>query len=1154
MVLPEEINRITQKRDKQTVSIFKSGSGTQAYVANKLLEKKEKVVLITPDINSLEEIWSLIQLFSQSGRQGAENRWIKFPPFKTKRRDVDSWADRWSGLFSLWENKYSGVLLTLDNFLPLWPSASILSKEYEYLIQGEEFSPEQILEIAINWGYERVSLVTRKGEISVRGDILDIYSPGYDYPIRLEFFGDTLESIRLFEPISQRSKQEHEEIILLPVAPAILKKEYVDQAREKWQYLWKTGELDKKTRSKLELFIQEQNPFLWPGIFYQKTVPLTDWLGDEAIYILIQADTLQNQLSEVEANWKKYFQEDKSANGLNWPEEKVIQPKERARQGWLDKRQVLFENLPLGDRNQGLFLPEKRYQSFQDLFWRPEDRRRPRSALLDNLGTWQKTQNQTVLSFRSENSKNRFFNLLDGSDLNIKTIYHPSKNGIYALVSSFSSGLELEWNKILVLAEDVLFPAQESTKKRKSIGKDFKGLRSFEGISPGDLLVHRDYGLAEFAGLTRLQVEDSGNDYLLLVYAGGDKLYVPVDKLNLVQRYKGPEGVVPSLDKLGSNKWGKTKEKVRKVLESIAHDLVEMYAYRKVTKRYSYSTDDELYQEFEATFDFEETVDQEQAIADVIDDMENPEPMDRLVCGDSGFGKTEVALRAAFLTVASGKQAALLCPTTVLAEQHYKNFQKRMNDFSVNVAMVSRFVSPAKQKKILKQAERGEIDILIGTHRLLSSDVRLPKLSLFILDEEQRFGVRHKEKLKKLRQNIDVLTLTATPIPRTLQLSLSGIRQLSVIETPPEERKPVQTSLLDRDPEVLKDILERELARQGQIFWVYNRVKGIARVKDFVQSLCPQARISIAHGQMSERRLEETMHAFWQGDLDILICTAIIESGLDFPKANTLVVDQAQMFGLGQLYQLRGRVGRSSEQAYAYFVVPSVDKLSQNASKRLRTILDLDYLGAGFQVAMEDLRLRGAGNILGEAQSGNMSKVGLDLFLEMLEQEIRKVKGEPLKQETDPELNITFEANIPGEYIVDPQERLHYYKCLSGSKSKKQLYEWAEEIRDRFGPIPVQVKNLLSVLELKKELARLQVERADLFAKKIVLSWSESSRPVNPEIFVSWLKEHQDFLNFYPPGKLEIRLEDHSDISQAMQMAIKHLEKLNEGEKAWQVQ
>lgn len=1154
MVLPQEINRITQKRDKQTVSILKSGSGTQAYVANKLLEKEEKVVLITPDINSLEEIWSLIQLFSQSGSPGAEKRWIKFPSFKTKRRDVDSWADRWAGLFSLWENKYSGVLLTLDNFIPLWPPASILSEEYEYLIQGEEFSPEQILETAINWGYERVSLVTRKGEISIRGDILDIYSPGYDYPIRLEFFGDTLESIRLFEPISQRSKQENLEIILLPVAPAILKKEYVDQAREKWQYLWKTGELDKKTRSQLELFIQEQNPFLWPGVFYQKTVPLTDWLGDEAIYILIQADTLQNQLSEVEANWKKYFQEDKSANGLNWPEEKVIQPKERARQGWLDKRQVLFENLPLGDRNQGISLPEKRYQSFQDLFWRPEDRRRPRSALLDNLRTWQKTQNQTVLSFRSENSKNRFFNLLDGSDLKIKTIYHPSKSGIYALVSSFSSGLELEWNKILVLAEDVLFPAQESTKKRKSIGKDFKGLRSFEGISPGDLLVHRDYGLAEFAGLSRLQVEDSGNDYLLLVYAGGDKLYVPVDKLNLVQRYKGPEGVVPSLDKLGTNKWGKTKEKVRKVLESIAHDLVEMYAYRKVTKGYSYSTDDELYQEFEATFDFEETVDQEQAIADVIDDMENPEPMDRLICGDSGFGKTEVALRAAFLTVASGKQAALLCPTTVLAEQHYKNFQKRMSDFSVNVAMVSRFVSPAKQKKILKQAERGEIDILIGTHRLLSSDVRLPKLSLFILDEEQRFGVRHKEKLKKLRQNIDVLTLTATPIPRTLQLSLSGIRQLSVIETPPEERKPVQTSLLDRDPEVLKDILERELARQGQIFWVYNRVKGIARVKDFVQSLCPQARISIAHGQMSERRLEETMHAFWQGDLDILICTAIIESGLDFPKANTLVVDQAQMFGLGQLYQLRGRVGRSSEQAYAYFVVPSVDKLSQNASKRLRTILDLDYLGAGFQVAMEDLRLRGAGNILGEAQSGSMSKVGLDLFLEMLEQEIRKVKGEPLKQETDPELNITFEANIPGEYIVDPQERLHYYKCLSGSKSKKQLYEWAEEIRDRFGPIPVQVKNLLSVLELKKELARLQVERADLFAKKIVLSWSESSRPVNPEIFVSWLKEHQDFLTFYPPGKLEVRLEDHNDISQAMQMAIKHLEKLNEGEKAWQVQ
>jgi len=851
-------------------------------------------------------------------------------------------------------------------------------------------------------------------------------------------------------------------------------------------------------------------------------------------------------LEEAEGEWDKFFEQERVGNNLVWPKESIIQTITRARQSWFDKPQILFEELPLGERSQGRFLPEQRFSSFHEFFWKPEQRTSPWRSLVSSLREWKQTTSQTILSFHNEHSRSRFLKLLEDEGLGIYQDYQISKQGIFALISQFTEGLELKWNQTLILSEDVLQPQKNKAVSRQTGRDDFKGLKHIDEIQSKDLLVHRDYGIGRFLELTRLHIDKTGNDYLLLEYAGGDKLYVPVDKLNLVQLYKGPDGAHPSLDKLGSSQWNKTKSRVRKAIESIAHDLVEMYAYRKLAKGYDYSVSEDLYRDFEATFDFNETEDQEQAIQDVLNDMERPEPMDRLVCGDAGFGKTEVAMRAAFKAVLAGKQVALLCPTTVLAEQHFRNFQKRMNDFSVNISMVSRFVTSSEQKRILSSVEKGEIDILIGTHRLLSEDVQLPRLSLFILDEEQRFGVRHKEKLKQLRKNIDVLTLSATPIPRTLQLSLSGLRQLSVIETPPQERKAVQTSLVEREPEELQGILKKELERHGQVFWVFNRVKGIARVKEFVQALIPEARVAMAHGQMAERKLEETMLKFWHGEIDILICTAIIESGLDFPRANTLIVDQAQMFGLGQLYQLRGRVGRSKEQAYAYFVVPSLDNLSRNAERRLQTILDMDYLGAGFQVAMEDLRLRGAGNILGEVQSGNMSKVGLDLFLDMLYQEVQKVEGQPIKEETEPELNITFEANIPGSYISDPQERLHYYKGMSSATSEEQLLDWSGELKDRFGPLPEEVKNLLTVFEFKRQASQLRVEKADLFTNRVNLIWGEHKPPFEPEDLVNWVDKKADRVNFTPPSKLELRFLDNGSISKALTEVVQELKDLSQ--------
>ena len=759
------------------------------------------------------------------------------------------------------------------------------------------------------------------------------------------------------------------------------------------------------------------------------------------------------------------------------------------------------------------------------------------------LAKWRDERRQTVLTFHSPRARQKFLSLAEKEDLSFSFDYHPDHRGLFALIAGLRKGLELEWADTLVLGEDVLQPETGAGAKARA-DKAFKGLDAYDGLLPEDLLVHRDYGLARFGGLHRLKIGEAANDYLLLFFDGEDKLYLPVDRLNLVQRFKGPEDAAPALDRLGGVQWKKTRERARKAIEKIAQELVQMYAYRKVAKGYAYGPVDQMYLEFETTFGFEETPDQGRAIAEVFADMEKPEPMDRLVCGDVGFGKTEVALRAAFRAVNEGKQVALLCPTTVLAEQHYQTFSSRMENFPVRVGMLSRFVPAARQKAVVEAAARGEVDVLIGTHRLLSKDVTLPRLGLLVLDEEQRFGVKHKERLKEFRKNVDVLTLTATPIPRTLQLSLSGLRGLSVIETPPPERKAVHTALIEKDGPMLKTILTREIEREGQVFWVYNRVQGLERVAEYVRGLVPDARVGMAHGQMHERELEDTMHKFWHGELDVLVCTAIVESGLDFPRANTLIVDQAQMFGLGQLYQLRGRVGRSERQAYAYFMVPSLSGLSEQSQKRLQIIMDLDYLGAGFRVAMEDLRLRGAGNILGESQSGQIAKVGLDLFLEMLEEEVRKQKGETAQvRTTEPELNFAFEAHIPEDYIPEARERLRYYRLLSAPDAAGGLEDLALELKDRFGAPPVQLRNFLALLELKRTLARLQAERADLFPGRAVIALAPGAA-LGPQEVLAWIAKRADRAKLLPPGKIELRQDKDLAAHEALAAMRRELEEL----------
>ncbi|MGE4552496.1 MAG: transcription-repair coupling factor [Desulfovibrionaceae bacterium] len=1133
MLLPKALSPFLEGGGTH-LRVLKSGPASQARLALALVRAGQEVVLLAPGPEAYSRLSALLDLHFGAGDPLAPawaRPWIGLPPYPAGRPAPAHWADCAAALHYLsYAPRPRCVLVAAGNLLPLWPSGQ--ERVWLSLTKGEELGRELVLEQAVAWGYQPSGMVRVPGEISARGDLLDLWAPGYPLPMRLEFFGDTLDELRLFDPETQRSKADLTEAVLLPVVPCPLAGDRLDEAREVRQKLRGTGELSPQAVAALDELAVQADGRVWPGLCQAKPAQLEELLPQGAVWLLAAADELRQRLADVEEAWIAAL-EGEAAKGLRWPAWLVFRGGEKARAAWLSQRQIVFEDLLMGREREGVELAETRVSAFTDLFWKPDEQRRPWPALMQGLAQWRQTRRQVALCFRSKRSRERFLALAEPEQLPFMLEYAPEAHGLFALVAPLAGGMDVSWDGSLILGEHVLQPGGQGDAGRAARRRAFEGMSRFDDLVAGDLLVHRDYGVCRFEGLMPLKVGAVANDYLLLGFDNDDKLYLPVDRIGLVQRYKGPEGHVPPLDKLGGARWRAATSRARKAVEKIAVELVEMYAYRRVAKGFQYGPPGELFYEFESGFGFEETPDQARAVEEVLADMEKPEPMDRLVCGDVGFGKTEVALRAAFRAVIEGRQAAILCPTTVLAEQHYQTFRSRMEAFPVRVEMLSRFVPAPRQKTILKAAARGEVDVLIGTHRLLSKDVALPNLGLIVLDEEQRFGVKHKEKLKHYRKTVDVLALTATPIPRTLQLSMSGIRGLSLIETPPEDRKPVATALVEYDKPLLAEALRRELERGGQVFWVRNRIQGLEDVARTVGELCPGARVGMAHGQMHERELEQTMHRFWHHELDVLVSTAIIESGLDFPNVNTLIVDQAQLFGLGQLYQLRGRVGRSDRQAFAYFVVPDLEALPEQSKRRLRIILELDYLGAGFKVAMEDLRLRGAGNILGEAQSGQMAKVGLDLYLEMLEEEVARLRGEEKTRNPEPEMQFTFKAHLPEGWVPESAERLRYYKALSSAADDARAAEIGEELADRFGPLPEEAVNFLGVLAVKRLARALGAARCELHPGRMVLGFEGEPR-VAVDAILAWAAERRERARFLPPGKLELRCPGETNVAQGL--------------------
>ncbi len=1131
------------------LTITHAGPFTTARLATEALRAGHSVAILTQNREEMLLMKGLCALFTPELSVGAdakgkapapvwENPWVTLGPIsrradRTTASERAAWAERIGALYSMGYGgngqSARGLIATADNLLLRLPPLDFFDGQSLTLRLNEDISPELLLEQLVAWGYQRVSMVAEAGDMARRGDILDIQPPGYEKPLRLEFFGDTVDALRVFDPSTQRSVGQLEEAVLLPVTPIRTGKAAEKKMRDRWARLFQKGLMTEFGQASLLRAVEQQDIKLLPGVAYDAPSQLESWLSRDTLFFLPSRADLDECLTGTENHLREQLEEDIENGRLIQPYTLAARDTQSCLAMLEEKRRVYMEPLLIGMGEEGsasqdlLRLDERAYHSFEDVFPSHVDTARPWQELVAALRAWSREKHQIILAFASDRGRQKFLKFAEEDGLFPALRYDVSAKGLFALVAPLTrQGAELKWDNTLVLGEDILQPRTE--KGRAVATGAFKGLDTYDGLNAGDFLVHRDYGIGRFGGLQRMSVgkSDVQNDYLLLEYADNARLYLPVDRLNIVQRFKVSEGT-PTLDKLGGAGWSSSKEKAKKAVEKIAADLVEMYAWRKVAKGFSYSPLGEMYREFEASFGFEETPDQAKAIQDVLEDMEKPEPMDRLVCGDVGFGKTEVALRAAFRAACDGKQVALLCPTTVLAEQHFQTFRARLAGFPINVGLLSRFVPKSKQTETLHAVEKGQIDILIGTHRLLSQDVKIPNLGLLVLDEEQRFGVRHKEKLKQLKKNVDALTLTATPIPRTLQLSMSGIRELSVIETAPPERKPVATALINRDKNTLRQILEREIEREGQVFWVHNRVMGLEKVVAFVKELAPHARIGMAHGQMGEKELEGTMHKFWHGELDILVCTAIVESGLDFPRANTLIVDQAQNFGLGQLYQLRGRVGRSDRQAYAYFVLPEHHSLTETAEERLRVILEMDYLGAGFQVAMEDLRIRGAGNILGEAQSGHITRVGLELFLEMLEDAVSRLRGNGELLRTETEINLGLPAHIPETYIADGKERLKYYKMLSTAQQGRE--DISMELRDRFGPLPEELDTFLAVLDLKDAVNALGVGRADIFPERVRFTFMENQSKVKPEQLVRLVTHHADRAKLFPPAGLELRLK-----------------------------
>jgi transcription-repair coupling factor (superfamily II helicase) len=980
---------------------------------------------------------------------------------------------------------------------------------------GDTIEREDFIARLLRLGYRRGSVVEIPGEFSVRGGIIDVYSTAADDPLRLELLGDTIESIRQFDPATQKSTAKLPDSLLLP-ARELLHPADRPEALEPLppDAEWRSPTVYSSMATLLAYFDAPPVVVLdHPPALAKKANEFLDEAADA--YLRLGDVAEEKGYSSPEQLYADWAELSTAMQSWSWL---ALEPLATGGPEWQP-----IVNFPA--QSPGSVGLAQRGTPFHETL-----------AKLNQL----RLVGPVVIVARTRGQLDRLLALFAEQDLPATT-WKPHEWKISSQKSPFgliqgnlSTGFVSTDGRLTIITEEELFakgmrhrPAQKS--------KTATFLSSLDDLKTGDYVVHVQHGIARYEGLRRLSVQEFESDYLILRFAGGDTLYVPLDRLNQVQRYKGAEGHAPKMDKLGGSSWGRTTAKVKKGIEEMAHELVELYANREVVQRREYGEDTTLTHAFEAAFEYEETPDQIKAIEDIKRDLEAPKPMDRLVCGDVGYGKTEVAMRAAFKAVEHNRQVVVLVPTTILAQQHFENFSQRFGPFPIRVGTLSRFQTPKEAKAVLAGAADGSLDIIIGTHRLLQKNVVFRNLGLVIVDEEQWFGVRHKERLKQLRTQVDVLTLTATPIPRTLQMAMSGLRDLSIIESPPAGRLAIRTHVMRFHEETIREAIMRELGRGGQVYFVHNRVQTMERTGTWLQQLIPEARIVMAHGQMDERLLEGVMLKFLRREADILVTSAIIQSGLDVSNANTILVNRADTFGLSQLYQLRGRVGRSGQQAYAYFFIPDEGTLSTDAQKRLVAIQELTELGAGFRIAAADLEIRGAGNFLGKQQSGHIAAIGMDLYLQMVEQAVQQIKGTVVEEEPDPTLHLNVSAFIPEEYVADPHHRLSLYKRLSSSQQIGDLALLNGEIQDRYGALPEPVERLFEVMQIRILAKSLRLTSLEIKEGTVVVSFDPKAS--TPEAGIrSLMDRYKNRFRLLSPLSFELHLTHTDWTSQAPEL------------------
>ena len=959
------------------------------------------------------------------------------------------------------------VITTMDAFLDGIISPDEIQKNRIHITGEDTVDLTKLEQDLTALGYERESQIEAPGQFAVRGGLIDVFPLAEEMPVRIELWGDEIDSIRMFDAKSQRSIENISEITIYPAS---------------------------------------ENCFGNNGLVsFLKYFP-----ENETLLFYDEPHRLQETAETVEAEYTESLKNRADAGMKEEGEEelRVFQTKDIIS----EMNRYSGIGLTTLESKCGLFkvrsvytVQAKGVNPYNNSF----------ELLTRDLKRLKRNGYRVVLLSGSRTRAKRLAEDLRDYDLSSfysEDMQREVKPGeIMAAYGYASEGYEYPMLKFVVISESDIFGRKKKKKKRKKY--EGQRIQDFAELKPGDYVVHENHGIGVYKGIEKIEVEKIVKDYMKIVYAEGGVLYIPVAQMDLIQKYAGADAKKPRLNKLGTIQWGKTKSQVKKAVQIVAKDLVELYAVRQQSEGFVYGPDTVWQKEFEEMFPFEETDDQLQAIEDTKHDMESKKIMDRLICGDVGYGKTEIAIRAAFKAVQEGKQVVCLVPTTILAQQHYNTFVQRLKEFPVRIDLLCRFRSAAEQKKTIEDTKKGFVDILVGTHRVLSKDVVFKDLGLLIIDEEQRFGVTHKEKIKKLKENIDVLTLTATPIPRTLHMSLIGIRDMSVLEEAPNERMPIQTYVMEYNDEMVREAITRELARDGQVYYVYNRVNDIADVAGRIQSLVPDANVAFAHGQMKERELEDIMYDFINGDIDVLVSTTIIETGLDIPNANTMIIQDADRFGLSQLYQLRGRVGRSNRMAYAFLLYQRDKLLKEVAEKRLSAIREFTDLGSGIKIAMRDLEIRGAGNLLGEAQSGHMEAVGYDLYCKMLNEAVRQLKGGPEAETFTTLIDLNVDAYIPEYYIKNEYQKLDIYKRIAAIESEEELEDMTEELIDRFGDIPKKVQQLLVIASLKSLAHSVYVTAIEQKGEEIRFTMYEKAK-IDPSGIPKFLDSYKNDLIF----------------------------------------